>query len=435
MRNNGTRKRGAVSGLLISSVALILFGAALFPLSKRLAGWFFFRVQDEKELLSAIRYDSGNAAYHYLLGKYHHMNLNSPDIPKAIESYRNSLSLNPIHSGVWIDLSKAYQINNQKEEAEHALERAVRLSPNNPDLLWEAGTFWLMNSMPDKAVKALRQYLILAPQMQPIVYDLCWKLRLENSFIIENVVPPAYEYQAGYLTYLMSTKRVSEALYAWRAIDLTKLEKKVFISYSNFLIENGVYESAETVWTDITAKIEGLNGRDANTLLWNHDFEAEPLNGGFDWRIAETEGVNAFIDDTVKMTGNRSLGVAFDGLHNPDITIAQQTVIITPGASYSLRGYIKAEGITTKNGIFLQVQGHRCTGLDARTESVAGSSFWREVTVDFEAPPSCSAAVVKIRRERSQKLDNKIEGTAWIDGITLKRQAALQTNSSKKHTT
>jgi hypothetical protein len=363
------------------------------------------------------------------------MNLNSPDIPKAIESYRDSLRLNPIQPGVWIDLSKAYQMDNQVEKAEYTIERAVKLSPNNPNLLWEAGTFWLMNGMNDKAVEALRQYLLLMPNMQTIVYDLCWKLRLENSFIIGNVVPSAYKYKAGYLTYLISTKRVGEAQDAWKAIDLNSLEKRDFIAYSNFLIENGLYESAETVWNEITAKIEGQSGRDTNTLLWNHGFEEEPLNGGFDWRIFETAGVNIFVDESVRMTGSRSLGVAFDGLHNPDVTIAQQIVRLTPGSHYSLRGFIKADGITTKNGIFLQVQGHKCSGLDARTDNVAGSSFWREVTVDFDVPPSCNAAVVKIRRERSQKLDNKIEGTAWIDGITLKPQAAIQTTSSKKHST
>ncbi len=434
MKNSGFGRRGSALAALISVVALILFIAALLPLGARVLGWYFFREQNEEALTSAIRWDSGNASYHYLLGKYFHMSLDRPDMPKAIASYQESLRRSPLQPGVWIDLSKAYLLNDQPAEAEHALGRAVRLNPNNPSLLWEAGTFWLMNDMTEKAAASLRQYLLLKPETQSMVYDLCWKLKLENSVIIATIVPQSYTYQSGYLSYLMAAKKAAEAADVWKSLDPTIVEKKDFIAYMNFLLNNGLYAEAETIWNEVTAKIEGMHGREANSLLWNHGFEDEPLNGGFDWRITEAEGVNVFIDDAVKMTGTRSLGVVFDGRHNPDITVARQIVLITPGSHYSLRTYIKTDSITTKNGIFMQVQGHNCTGLEARTDSVAGSGYWHEITVDFEAPASCSAAVIKIRRERSQKLDNKIEGTAWIDGIILKPQTATQTSSSKKHT-
>ena len=434
MKNSQSGRRGAGPAALISVFALILFIAALFTLGSRLLGWYSLREQNEKALLSAIRWDSGNASHLYMLGKYYHMNLDSPDMPKAIEAYQESLKRSPLLPSVWIDLSKAYLVNSQPAEAEHALDRALKLNPNNPSLLWEAGTFYLMNSMTGKAAAALRQYLLLEPAMQSMVYDLCWKLKLENSYIISHIVPLSYTYQAGYLSYLMAIKKTAEAEDAWQTLDQTSIEKKDFIAYTNFLINNGNYPQAESIWNEVTAKIEGMHGREENSLLWNHGFENELLSGGFDWRINEVQGVNVFIDDTIKMTGSRSLGVVFDGQHNPDVTFAQQIVPVTPGVHYTLRAYIKTEGITTKNGIFIQVQGHNCTGLEARTDSITGTGYWREITMDFEAPASCSGSVVKIRRERSQKFDNKIEGTAWIDGIILKTNTATQTSSSKKHT-
>lgn len=434
MKNSQFGRRGAALAVLISVLALILLIASLFPLGAKVLGWYFFREQNEKALLSAIRWDKGNASYHYMLGKYYHMSLNSPDMPKAIKAYHESLRRNPLQPGVWIDLSKAYQMNNQPAEAEHALERAVKLNPNNPSLLWEAGTFYLINNMTEKAVAVLRQYLLLEPAMQSMVYDLCWKLKLENSFIIKNIVPQSYAYQSGYLSYLMATKKTAEAEDAWKALDPNSIEKKDFIAYTNFLIAQGLYSQAESVWNEVTSKIEGMHGREVNSLLWNHGFESEPLNGGFDWMITEVQGVNVFIDDSVKMTGTRSLGIVFDGQHNPDITFAQQVVPVTPGTYYSLRTYIKTDGITTKNGVFMQVQGHNCPGLEARTDSVVGSGYWKELSINFETPASCNGAVIKMRRERSQKLDNKIEGTAWIDGIILKPQTTTQTSSFKKHT-
>ena len=434
MKNSLTDQRNSARSVLIPVLALVLFIGSLYPLGTKVLAWYFVREQNEKALHSAIRWDKGNASYHYMLGKHYHMSLENPDMPKAIGAYQESLRRNPLQPGVWIDLSKAYQLNDQPAEAEHALQRAVRLNPNNPSLLWEAGTFWLMNNMTDKAVTVLRQYLLLEPAMQSMVYDLCWKLKLENGNIIRDIVPQSYTYQSGYLSYLIATKKAAESAEAWKALDPDSIEKKDFIAYTNFLIEQGMYAEADTIWNEVTAKIEGMHGREANSLLWNHGFESEPLNGGFDWRITEAQGANVFIDDSIKMTGTRSLGVSFDGRSNPDITVARQIVPVSPGTFYSLRTYIKTDGITTKNGLFIQVQGHRCEGLEARTESITGSGYWKEVALNFEAPASCSAAVVKIRRERSQKLDNKIEGTAWIDGIILKPQAATQTSSSKKHT-
>ncbi|MBI5633886.1 MAG: tetratricopeptide repeat protein [Nitrospirae bacterium] len=434
MKNSRFGRRGAALPVLISVLALVLFIATLFPLGAKVLGWYFFREKSEKALLSAVRWDKGNAAYHYMLGKYYHMNLDSPDMQKAIQAYQEALRRNPLQPGVWIDLSKAFQLNNQLSEAEHALERAVKLNPHNPSLLWEAGTLYLMNNMTEKAVASLRQYLLLEPAMQSMVYDLCWKLKLENSFIMQNIVPQTYTYQSGYLSYLIAAKKAAETADVWKTLDRNSIEKKDFIAYTNFLIEQGLYSEAEAVWNEVTARIEGMHGRDAASLLWNHGFESEPLNGGFDWRITEGQGVNVFIDDTIKMTGTRSLGIVFDGRNNPDITAAQQVVPVTPGMRYVLRTYIKADGITTKNGVLIQVQGLKCTGLDMKTDSIAGSGYWKEVNIDFEVPASCSAAVVKIRRERSQKLDNKIEGTAWIDGIILKPQTATQTSSSKEHT-
>jgi len=86
------------------------------------------------------------------------------------------------------------------------------------------------------------------------------------------------------------------------------------------------------------------------------------------------------------MTGKRSLGVLFDGKHNPDIAFASQVVRVLPNGQYTLRAQIKTDGLTTANGVFLQVSGHNCTGPDRRSDMVTGTSFWKEVTIEFEAP-------------------------------------------------
>ena len=432
MKNELLRQRGSAVSLGLSVIALLLYLLLLIPLVRQAAGWHFFTRASESDLHSAVRYDGHNETYHYLLGRLYLMNIEDPAPDKAIAYYRRSIALNPLQAGAWTELSRAYHMSGKDSDAEQALERAVVLSPNDPGLMWDAGTFWLMNGKIDKAFGAFRKYLLIDPGFQTMVYDLSWKVQPDNAYILKNLVPGTYDYLSKYLAYLISSKKADEAQAVWKTLDQGSLQRGDFISYVNFLITSGLYDQADAVWKEITGKINGIPKEESASLLWNYGFENEPLNGGFDWRIRETEGVNVFLDESVHMTGRRSLGVLFDGKHNPDIAFASQIVRVIPGTAYLLRGSIKTDALTTTNGIFLQVVGHKCTGLDRRSDVITGTTFWREVSLEFEAPASCSAVFVMARRERSNKLDNKIEGTAWLDGITLRQQASLQTISSKK---
>ena len=430
--SEGIRQKGSFLDLLISIFAVVVYIALIWTLSGPLLGWLAVWRSDVKGLSSAAGHDTSNALYPYLFGRYHYLNIDSPDPDAAIRQYKRSLMLSPLQAGVWTDLSKAYQTMGQAREAEYSLERAVRLNPNDPHLMWEAGTFWLINGMPEKAVGALKRCIQLEPGRQMEVYDLCWKLRLDNNYIFSSLVPGNYAYRSKYLMYLMRTKRTGETQDVWKAIDRNSLEQGLFIEYINFLINSGLYEKAAPVWKEITGRMADVEKIDQTPLVWNANFEHDILNGGFDWVISETEGADVFIDDAVRMNGNRSLGVTFDGSHNLDITIAQQIVQVTPGMKYALKGYFKTDSLTTTNGVFLQVDGHTCSGISMKSETVTGTNLWREVAIDFDAPSGCKAVVLKIRRERSAKLDNKIMGVAWIDGITLRQRADILKTSFRR---
>lgn len=420
--NDSSSERRFFKSPTISFIAVLVYAVISFFLLRPFLGSLFFSTVTEENLLKAIGYDRHNAAYHYILGRYYHRHLINPDPENATLHYRQSLKINPLQPDVWLDLSRAYKTLGQQNSAEFALERAVRLSPNDGELMWNAGSFWLMNNMPDKATGTFRQYLLLEPAGQKRVYDLYWKLKRDNSYILRNVIPDSYEYISSYLLYLISRNKIPEAAEAWNMIDLEYLEQNVFIAYMNFLIQEGLYEAAGDLWKEITTQITGLEIEKNSSLIWNSGFDNLLLNGGFDWSMRETKGVDVFIDDVIKLTGAHSLGVTFDGKHNPDITIARQIVRIKPDTHYRLSGYVKTNGITTKNGIVLQVSGHRCKGLYKKSLPVIGTNLWREVALEFRTPMDCNALIVSIRRELSKKLDNKIEGTAWIDSIMLKQQ-------------
>ena len=431
MINENAGKRVAFLSLGVSVLSVIIYFLVLWLLAKPLISWLVLGKADKNGLTSAVKFDGDNATYQYMLGRYYHLNLEAPDLDAAVAYYKKSLLLSPLQAGVWNDLSKVYQLSGRFDNAEYALERAVKLNPNDSSLMWQAGTFYLINGMTDKAVSVLKKYIIIEPDRQIDVYDLCWKLKLDNSYILRNLVPAQYAYQSRYLKYLIGHKRIEESDEVWKVIDKASVEKVFFVGYVNFLIENGLYGRAGEVWDEIIDKVPDLKKK-AFSLIWNPGFDNEILNGGFDWMISGAEGVDIFVDDSIRMTGSRSLGVSFDGTHNPDITVARQVVRVSPGTRYTLKGYIKTDAITTTNGIFFDVEGHKCEGLNMRSETVTGTNFWRELTVDFAVPSKCNAVVLEIKRERSNKFDNKIAGSAWIDGLTLKQLTDITKTASKK---
>ncbi|MEW6417109.1 MAG: hypothetical protein AB1480_03190 [Nitrospirota bacterium] len=374
---------------------------------------------NEKGLLSAASFDSRNATYQYILGRFYHYSSENSDLNKAIGYYINSIRLSPLQAGCWLDLSKAYLATGLTNDAEDALERAISLTPKNPDVMWEAGIFYLLTGSPDMAVKALKRFILLKPERQEIVYDMFWKLRLEPHYILTNLIPNSYPYYKGYLIYLISTERIMESKELWKRMEILPKEDELFLRYTDFLISKHLYDKAEKIWKDFTDKRFTKGEEDSPSFIWNGSFELDVQNSGFDWKVGKAKGVKVFLDRDIHLSGERSFGVIFDGTENPDITIASQVVRVIPGTTYLLTGYIKTDSITTTNGLFLSATGHDCKSLYKKSDVVTGTNLWRELSIEVETPPDCSAISVNIRREKSYKLDNKISGIAWIDKINL----------------
>lgn len=424
-------RKSASPGLVAAFVAILLYALLVWLTARPVAAWYAVGSGDEEGLAKAAGYDGGNSLYPYLLGKYYSLNIGSPDPARAIAYYRRALALNPLQAGAWIALSRAMLYSGRRAEAEYALDRAILLNPSDANLMWEASTFWLMIGKVDKAVTSMRKFILLDPGGQRPVYDLCWKLGLGNDIIIQNLLPRQYRYEKRYLEYLITSGRTAATEAVWRLIDKNRVGRNISIRYINFLIDAGHYEEADQNWKEVAMKSAGLKSGDYPPLIWNGDFENEILNGGFGWTVGRADGVDLFIDDSVHVTGNHSLGVSFTG-RNPDITIAKQVVRVRPGGKYRLQAYVKTESLTTTSGIFLAVEGLHCSGLSGRSDVISGTNFWREVKVDFQVPQDCLAAVIKIRRARSHKLDNKITGTAWIDSLSLREQAGTLMAGSER---
>jgi len=57
------------------------------------------------------------------------------------------------------------------------------------------------------------------------------------------------------------------------------------------------------------------------------------------------------------------------------------------------------------------------------SRQITGTDEWHSEAVQFKAPANCHAVVVRLRRLKSKRFDNKIAGVIRLDNFLLSRIA------------
>lgn len=419
-RERGERRttRNVILRILFVVLSIAVLIAFLRP---ALSEYYLGKVSglNEQNISRASGITDEDAWYHYLLGLLHYVVHDAPELRKSESQYILSLRRNPTDSRVWLALARSYRDSGMVESADYAIRKAVYLDKNNPRLVWEAGIFFLYQNKVNDAVRSLKRYIYMVPGDQENVYSLCYMMGVKPAVMLDDLVPQDYNFYKRFLDFLMSYRLFGDSAEVWKRLKKLNPERSEYLRYCNLLIEGGEMTEAQAIWDEFIKKF-GIGGtRLSDNMIWNGDFELPLEDAGFDWRIGKSEGVRIFRDKDIRLSGYASLSVRFDGKSNPGLYIARQVVHVSPGQKYRLSGYIRSEKITTLNGIVLEVSNRLCDPFVKQTEPVTGTNLWKKVELEFKTPPRCTAVAVGIKRERSDKFDNKISGDAWIDSLSM----------------
>ena len=374
---------------------------------------------DKERLVRASRITPEDAWYQYLLGFLDYAAHDRPGIERAIGHYLLSLKRNPTDSHAWLAIAKAYRDIDRKDDASYALRKAYYLDKNTPDVIWELALFLLLENKQDEALPLLRRYITLVPEEQENVYTLCYMMRVKPVSILNDLVPADYSFYNRYLAFLIGDGLLNESTEVWKRIKTYNPERSEYLKYCDFLIGSGEVGEGLALWDDFAKRFLDVKDRPEGEILWNGDFELPIENGGFDWKIGKADGVRIHRDQDIKWTGFASLSINFNGNTNPGISLAQQIVPVHPGQKYKLSGHIRTEKITTQNGIVFEASHYLCDSFVKKTEPVIGTTLWKKIELEFTTPQRCKAITIAVKRERSEKFDNKISGDAWIDSLSM----------------
>ena len=181
------------------------------------------------------------------------------------------------------------------------------------------------------------------------------------------------------------------------------------------------FEDAGKVWHQITGKdTASAVAFTENSLVYDGGFEKDISGGGFGWRQNDAEGADFDFDTDEKHSGSRSARLTFDGTKNLLYEDLFQNVLVSPNTRYRFQGFLRTDQISTNSGMrFEIVDPNNPQRLDVLTPNETGTLPWTLEQLDFATGPDTHLISIRLVRKPSERLDNKIRGTVWIDDVSL----------------
>jgi hypothetical protein len=226
------------------------------------------------------------------------------------------------------------------------------------------------------------------------------------------------------LNFEMEASDVLAAEATWHRLLQLRLpfELRQAFPYLDALILQHQTDRLVAAWSDLAERFPAEIGPLAKgpDLVENSGFEHEILDGGLDWRVVPVEGAEVSLDSVGAFEGARALRIEFAGKSNLSYGNVLQYVPVQPNTRYRFSGAMRVKEITTDSGVRFQVfDAYDMGKLFLSTENAVGTSGWSLEHLAFKTSPATHLLVIRIARIPSQKLDNQISGTAWVDYIRL----------------
>jgi tetratricopeptide (TPR) repeat protein len=372
--------------------------------------------------LRATQLEPDNGAYWYKLGLYREMDIENGDLNKAIEYISRASALDPRSATYSMGLAVAYETAGQPAKARESYLSALSEYPLSPETHWRYGSFLLRQGDTKQAYPEIHLAVVGDRDLIPLAVSRVWLETREVQPLLATVLPSDVDAYQQALEWFCDAREMDAALAVWKR--LIGLHQTIPIANS-FLLEDRLVnanrgDDARQVWQEaIAASGNRSETPPAGSLVFNGNFESDPVNGGLDWHIVPTQGVTFDFDTTAPHSGRRALRIKFDGNQNTDFKGLWQAVPVESGKHYRFEGYLRTSGITTDSGVRFMILLPGGAQEPIVMDNLTGDHPWTAQTAEFTPAAGVHEARIFLERTPSQKFANKLAGTAWVDDITL----------------
>jgi hypothetical protein len=336
------------------------------------------------------------------------------DPAKIVSLYAEALRHDSANPYRWADLGDAFTLDNQVPAASYCFQRALELNRRLPQIWLRDANFHFLTGTDAAALKSAVRVLQTVPDYDGVLFNYFDRMIGDPSKVLAEIGGDRRA-AVSYANHLIGTGQVEESRTVWRALFANGMADKLLAaSYVDLLLRAHRYAAAKADWTEFAGA-----PKDAPNLLFNGGFEDDPSGAALDWRIEPSDRFETAIDDAVAHDGKRSLRVRF--LANGNVSYANLTQLaVAPPGSYELRAWVRTDGITTNECPRLEILDPESPArLDLRTEPFCGSRDWTLVTQHVTVPAGAPLLAIRVVRLVSERFDNKIGGTFWLDSVQL----------------
>jgi hypothetical protein len=269
-----------------------------------------------------------------------------------------------------------------------------------------------------EALPITARILSLIPDYDSIIFGEYIRFVGRTEDVLAFGLPEDRRAAKSWLQFLMQAGRLGDAQRTWDwVVGHGYADNALAGEYAEFLIRQGYPDSAASAWAQYMAA--RADDYDKSTYLFNGDFESDPAQSPFDWKVGRTEGVEVTRDSTTAWSGKCSLRIKFEGTQNLAFAAASQLAFVRPG-TYRFRAFIRTEALTTDQGIRFRISdAEEPARLDEVFGQFIGSNPWSSVDHDLVVASKTRLLRIEVIRQPSIKFDNKVDGTAWIDQLKL----------------
>jgi hypothetical protein len=412
--------------LFIFAIRICLALSLLFCIylvgRRGIADWYF-RQESPTSVEAAIQWDRDNPQYYDALGTLTHFYGTPKNLDASVAFYESAKRLSPYDAHFWSDLGSAYDWAGRTNDALSAFKRALRLFPNSPEINWRFANFAFRTHRIPEALDALQVVLVGNIPAHRDVFRLAVSATRDNRAILQ-MLPPQASVFFDYLNFEMEAGNVTAAEQVWLRLLQLKLpfDLRQAFPYLDALIQHREPGRLFAAWSALAERFPAQIGPLVNNsnLVANGGFEHDILDGGFDWRIVPVDGAVVSLDFQDAFEGARALRIEFSGKRNLDYGHVLQYVAVQPNTQYRFSGALQMKGISTDSGPRFQVFDAFDMGkLFVSTENTVGTSGWSSQHLEFKTKADTRLLIVRVARPPSQKLDNQISGTVWVDRVSL----------------
>jgi len=415
-------KRWAIGGCLIAAA----FVLGIISVRWAVAETALYVVPSVDVLEKARAWEPGNGEIPYRLGLYY-LDYASPTNPDAaVPLLEEAVRLSPNNSDYWLAAGRARERTKSSADAEKALARAIVLAPSYWEPRWVLANYYVRRGKLDEAGEHLRKAIASNPDLAAQAVRTIWAASGKNAAVSVRVIGKSGAMRNSFLDFLQKSGLMDDAVAVWSAYvsDGGEIDGALVArghTLSSALMAAGRRDEAVTLW----ARIDPKRAPVLDTIR-NPRFEEKPQDRGgtpFDWTINRYADCWSSVDRDLA-GGFRALRVDYANAPGGTTYVhAKQTVLVRPGASYTLRFKARLENIVTGGPPGVAVSDVEGRELGFVAMPVSGIPIdWTPFEVRFTAPASGLVDVAVLRKDCPGTCP--IFGVLYLTDFTLAKGGA-----------